>query len=208
MHHNNNAQILNTIQKLWDYLLLCPICQDHVREIDLHVAPDQIFGLISWSKSDNTLYIDTQAKTYNERYSIKYSINVIDNDFDVLIKKIGEEETSVSRATSPYFYFWMNSRCKKCGLSGCSTNDLELNLLTKKIIHIGVENEDVYLMSGNSGYHIENVDKNQTHISQCAYTSSNGIRQDKKSRTFPFITFDFSNPDKVRDKIKTLLVFS
>jgi hypothetical protein len=209
-------KILSTVQELWSYCLFCPICQDMTRDVDVEVGPDDAFSITSFEKDNHILKLDCTFRAKKQKYKTVYLINCLDNSFTVDISEPIHSTASqddykrVDKASAPYFFFYLFSNCKRCNAAHTNSSDLELDLLNKRISNIGVEREGIYLLSKQVNYHILlDHNENQTVINKCTISDDNVLVDDNKFFTYSdIIDFDYSNPKKVFNKIKTLLVFS
>jgi hypothetical protein len=200
---------LNSVQELWSHCLFCPICRDITREVYVSVGPDDVFELSKFEKKDHILFLDCFFYTKKEEFKIKYEINCLNNSFKAIISSPNPSSRTITGASSAHFYFYINSDCRICNASYTNGADLEIDFLSKEIINIGIEREGIYLLNEKSKYHITlEHDNNRMQISKCFEDEDGGIVDDNKPFIFPMIKLDFSNPKKVINKIKTLLVFS
>jgi hypothetical protein len=200
----------NNIQELWSYCLFCPICQDITRDMQISVGPDDTFSLSSFEKNNNILTLNCLFFVKKQKYHIKYDINCIDNTFNSDISDPTPSDKYVTKASLPYFFFYIRSNCRVCDASHTNGTDLELDLSSKIIFNIGVETDGIYLLKEKNKYHISfEYDRNKMIISRCYEDKNTGeILDDNKPFNFPIIDFDFSNIEKVINRIKTILTFS
>lgn len=203
-------KILNTVQELWTYCLFCPVCQDLTRKISIAVGPDEAFQIYSFQKDNDILQLQCSLTVKNKKYNALYYINCHNNSFKVDISDPQLGELSVEKASSPYFYFYIMSDCRQCDATHTNGTDIELDMNKGTLHNIGVEREGIYLLEQKIKYHITyEHDRNKMQISKCFEDeNTNEIIDDNKPFNFPIIDFDFSNQQKVLNKIKTLLVFS
>lgn len=201
----------NTIQELWSYFLFCPVCQDMTREIHMGVGPDDAFILSDFEKNGHILSLNCDFYSENQKRRIKFDINCLDNSFDMDISKTEISSRNVSGASSSHFYCWLNANCRSCNASYANSSDIEINFLTKtvSIIDKGLEIEGIYLLNEESKYFIS-IDHQSDYmqISKCFISDDGNIIDNNKPFKYPLIDFDFSNPKKLINKIKTLLIFS
>lgn len=202
-------KILNTLQELWSYCLFCPICQDLTREVSVDVGPDDAFTITSFEKDNHILRLDCTFRAKKQKYKTVYYINCLDNSFTVDISEPVHSTEREDGASSPHFFFYLFSDCKRCNAAHTNSSDLELDLLNKRIYNIGVEREGIYLLSKSLNYHITlDHSQNDMSICKCFISDDEVLLDDNKLFNFSIIDFDYSNPKKVFNKIKTLLVFS
>lgn len=218
-----------TLQDLWFYCQQCPICRTAVRSIELSVAPESIFKLISFKKEDNYLKLFCMYyQRKSAKYRINYIIDVITGKYSVQVLELidtpdiemnadtnlDEEEKYRLRvkASKTYFYFYINADCKECKVSFASSSDLELSSEKMSLTNtgIGVERETVYVLLPTDKYHLTMLyDTGKTLINKCHIDKSSfEIIDDSSTFEAPVINFDFSNLQKVVNKIKTLITFS
>jgi hypothetical protein len=202
------TKILSTLQDLWSYCLFCPICQKASRKAYISVGPDEAFELVSFEKENQFLTINCNLKIKRWNHNAKYIINCLDNTFLFFISDSSSQEPPVEKASTPYFFFCIQSRCEDCDDSLVHSNDIELNLLTKTLVNVGLEQEEIYLLNQKNKYHITLSYYNGNMIISKCFEEDGKIIDDNKPMNFPIVDFDFSNPSKVINKIKTILVFS
>ncbi len=218
----------NSLQELWSYCLFCPICRDTCRDISISVGPDSQFKFISYKKRDQFLYLFC---TFQQRKLPKYKVDFVfdtiknvykvettdiievSTDGDMNADKNLEEEERHRlrhRVTNLYFYFYIHSDCKKCGIAHTNSADVEL-VASKRIIEsFQIERDSVYILEPNDKYHLTiSYDTGKALISKCSIDDiTYEIIDDEKTFECPIVNFDFSNPQKVINKIKTLITFS
>jgi hypothetical protein len=205
---------LDTVQKLWSHFLMCPTCKDFDREVDVSVGPDTNTRLVLFKKENHILTLDIVFKAKKQQYKIQYNINCLDNSFKVDIAEIldfsavEDKYKRTDRASAPYFYFYLFGTCRKCGNSFSNSKEMELDLLNNKITNIGLEHESIYILKNGEGFHL-NLDYEKHNMSVAKFTidtTPDDIVNNEME--LPLIEMDFSNTEKVFDKIKTLLIFS
>lgn len=202
-------KLLNTIQELWSYCLYCPVCKDAIRYMHVSVGPDEAFILKSFKKKNDILQLRCAFRAKKREYKVDYNINCQDNSFEFDISDPESCEVEVSKASTPYFYFYIQSDCKKCLATHVNGTDLELDFINKKITNIGIEREGVYLLDQKNKYHITlSYDSQEMIISRCYENDKGIIIDDNKPFQCSIIDFDFSQPEKVTNKIKMMLLFS
>lgn len=218
-----------TLQDLWFYCQQCPICRAPTRSIEISVAPDNIFKLISFRKEGNYLklfciYHQRKSAKYKINYTIdtttgKYSVEVLEliETPDVEMNadtNLDEEEKYRLRvkASKSYFYFYINTNCKDCKVSYASSSDIELSSDGMSLVKedLSLEREGVYILLPTDKYHLTMLyDANKTLINKCTIDKNSfEIIDDPSTFEAPVINFDFSNLQKVVNKIKTLITFS
>lgn len=194
-------KLFNTLQELWDYSLYCPICQNNFREIDMEVGPDTDMRLDSYSKSSDMLEIQASFISRRVQRSIKFNVNCVSNDF----------KSSTDYSSSPYFYFYICADCKKCNASWTNGADIEFNWLDNKIHNIGLERECIHLLEYEKKYQILfDYSQNLLCIEKCTISDKGTpiFIPGTPGFTVPLIDLDFTNQDKLYNKIRTILTFS
>src|SRR5271166_4368487 len=112
-------KVFSSIRQLWDYCEFCPICQKNVRNVSVSVGPETVTSLRDFTKCDNFIELNCVYKYIQKTYLILYKININTNQFET---NIDEEEFPshsklVYKTNKPYFYFYFQGHCHKCGLS-------------------------------------------------------------------------------------------
>jgi len=172
------------------------------------VGPDETCHLLSFKKSEKTLHIKSVLHIKKLKYFIDYNIDCLDNTFKVTFSAPEESASDISVASSSYFYFYLQSDCRKCNCSYCNGSDLELDLENQKIVNVGIEREGVYLLDPSDKYHVTlEYDKNITTISKC-YKHNEEIIDLPPTFHCPIIKLDMKDSVRAIKKIKTLIVFS
>jgi hypothetical protein len=199
----------NNVQQLWSYCLFCPICQDVVRDVYVSMGPTEVASVVSQKKEEQYLHIGAAFKMFKKRYKGKIIINCIRNTFDVAIDSLEDEMLTINRASSSNFYLEVQADCKQCLNTMAVSSDLDIDLMQKTVANISISREGFYFLKGKSKYHVTlDHEANEMTVSKCFEDDSGTIIDDNKPFTFPLINLDFSNPQKVINRIKTLLVFS
>lgn len=202
-------KILNTVQDLWSCCLFCPICQDITRTPVVSVGPDEAVKIKSFKKDNHILHLHCTLELGNRKFLVDYFINCLDNSFEFDISDPELSEHSVDRASSAYFYFYINSDCRECNCSYANSTDLELDFLNSEITNVGLEREGVWLLKEKTKFAVVNsYTDQQTMIYKCNVNDEGMVEDDNRPFLLPIIEFDYSRPRKVVNKIKTLLIFS
>lgn len=202
----------NNVQELWDYCETCPICMRRCREVVVSVGPDGRFILVSAQKQDNkTLFLQCTYKNKRNIYSVNYDINCLDNTFKVEVPYVQElppgEVPNPERVKKAYFYFYLEGLCRECNCTSAHGQDLELDILDKKISNIGLERESFYLLEGKDKFHVSPIhDRNVMLVSRC-YPDDEGLGfiESEKTIELPYVKLDLSDQDRVVNKLKTLI---
>jgi hypothetical protein len=210
-------KILNTLHDLWRHSLFCPICQDYCRDVSITVGPDFVFELVSFEKVNDILYLNCTFKRKREiKYKINYTIQTLTNKFDVNVIEVeptneayASEPDEITKASKAYFFFYLHGDCRQCDSAHSNSSDIELNMTQKVCSNIGIERDGIYLLKHKDKYHITIAyDSDNMLISKCFEDEEHGIVDDNKIFECPIANFDFSNPERVINKIKTLMIFS
>ncbi len=217
----------NSLQELWSYCLFCPICRRICRDIEISVAPDNTFTLVSFKKEDHWLKLHcTYRQQRVVKYKVDYSINCLTNKYLVEVsemidasntsdmtadKNLEEEELHRKRfqIAKSYFYFYIFGNCEECNVSWTNSTDIEFNNKELIVYNVCVDRDSIYIMQPKDKYHLTICyDENKTIISRCIVDNNFNLVDDYKTFECSVINFDFSNPQKVVNKIKTLITFS
>lgn len=199
---------LNSVQELWSKLLFCPNCQDITRSVSLSIGPPDALRVIRFRKADHILKIHCEFNLSEKEYTIKYDINCLDNSLSYNISYPEFAAGEKKRVKSPFFYLQLHANCK-CMLSYADSRDLEIDFIDHKITNIGVARESVWLLEQNPKYHITLLyPEDQMLISRCHEDDYDNIVDDTNPYAFPLMPLDFSKPQKVVNKLQTLLLFS
>lgn len=194
------SKTFKTLQELWSYCLWCPVCLDICREVDVSVGPDD-FEVVSFEKENEFLTIRAKYKKDKKSIPITHIINCVSNVFSI--------DCASPELRNFYWYFYVQSDCRKCNNTYTNSTDLELDTKNKKICDIGVEREGIYLLSTKDKYHVTmSHDTNRMLVSKCSEDKDGMIVDNIKVCTLPIVDIDFSKPRKAANKIKTLIVFS
>lgn len=206
-------KIFNTVQELWDHCTFCPVCQEHTRTVTMQVGPDDQFKLssnIPYEKVGSKLKLYAQFEMergsldyVKGRCAATYIINCDNCTFELQVDDANKLADKVKKA---YFYFYLHSTCTKCDSAYLNSSDVEFDLENKKVFHLQIEREGVYLQDK---YHVSiSHDQNILLVSKLEI-SQDGFRIDhEKVIELPFVNLDFTNIPKVINKIKTLILFS
>jgi hypothetical protein len=202
-------KLFNNIQNLWEYCQFCTVCQDNTREVSISIAPDKVFELISYEKKDQFLILHCTYFVNNQKSIFNYMVDCLDNSFQFQIlhtEIISEVNLTSDRYTS---CFWFQSECKKCNQTYVNGNDLEFHFNTSLISNIGVEREGIFISSEEHHYHIVYSEDVMTIYKTRAWAPDEEDDMDQgPGIDLPVVAFDFSNQQKVINRIQTLLVFN
>ena len=207
-------KLFNSVQELWNYCSYCPLCQRNCREVTVSVGPNTSFILVSSQKKDDSLFLQCTYKNKRSVYSVDYDINCVENTFEVDVPKVQEvapgEVANTKKAKEAHFFFFFEGLCQECNCTSAHGTDFELDMMEKTISSIGLERESFYLLEGKDKFHISPIhDRNVMLVSRCYVDDEQiGFSESDKTIELPMVKLDLSNPDKVTNKIKTLILFS
>ena len=114
------------------------------------------------------------------------------------------------KVSKTFFYFYINADCKVCNSASANSTDIELSHNNNLVTNLGIEREGIFIVLSKNNYHLTILhDSNKTLINKCIIDKvSYDIIDDGKVFECPIVNFDFSNLQKVVNKIKTLITFS
>lgn len=216
-----------TLQELWSYCTFCPICRANCRDVSISVAPDNVYKLITFKKEGDLLKLYcTYRQRKQDKYKANYIINTVTGKFGVEVLEmidtpdiemnadtnLDEEEKYRLRlkVSRTYFYFYINGDCSACNSASVNSADVELSHDNHMVTNMGVEREGIFIILPKDRYHLSILyDSNKTLINKCVIDKiTYDIVDDGKLFECPIVNFDFSNLQKVVNKIKTLITFS
>lgn len=192
-------KILNSVRELWEQCQFCPICQENIRTVEV----DQFnINVVHWKKTDNNLKIrccPNNDRSFEFLQIVNYSINCDDNSFHYVANSGEENKISVTCQIS--------GKCEKCRLTW-SSGTMLLNGDNKQVENICLDRESVYVIGPEGNYHVTLLHYCEaTLLSKCYVRDDGSIDNDKVSE-YPLVKLDFSKPQKVLNKVKTLILFS
>jgi hypothetical protein len=199
----------NTLQELWSYSLYCPLCKDVVRNMVVSMGPSNVSAVKTFKKVNQFLHVDARFHFFKKKYNGKLIINCVTNTFEIAVEQIEDGDLLVNKSPSSTLYLELQSTCNECANTFVVSSDIDIDLLGKTLSNFSISREGFYLLKGKSKYHVSlDHESNTMDISKCFEDDSGTIVDDNKPLRFPIINFDFSNTQKVINKIRTLLVFS
>jgi hypothetical protein len=206
-------KILNTLKELLDYMDFCPLCQQKTRAIQIAVGPTTVFALNSIDRSNDHLTLVCTIRIRSNSYQVKYNIDCLTNSFEMELSDptwISAEEEAVNKANSAHFYFYLLGNCGICNNCYLSSSEIEIDLLEKKVGPFSVYRESFYLLRNEKDkFHISLQHGEGTMLlSRCFIDEEESLIDDNKVFEYPLINFDFTDYDKVINKIKTIVLFS
>ena len=196
-------KIFSNINELWNYCLFCPICQENCRDMKVSVGPDMVFIMNSYEKTEKMLNLCCNYKNSSYIYTVNYKINCIDNTFIMTVPIAKPNNETYRKASRAYFYFYIQSNCKKCNCASAYGNDLDLNTLKKTISNIKLEHEGFSLYTGKeSNMFFLEID----HIDNVIFVGC--LPDNGKEIQLPLFDIDLIDQAKTIEKLKTYILFS
>lgn len=190
-------KLWRTIQDLWQHCEFCPVCKNK-RDFQLFGGPNNNFRLIAYNKQINQLELNCDFLSGHSLLAIDIYIDCIENTIELVF---GEP---VNTANKTYFFFNIKSYCDTCKASWTKSTDLEIDILNKKIINIGLESESVKCLAHATKYQlILDYKKNSLFI----FNITTGELVVPPFNC-PLVDIDLFDQEKLFNKIQTILVFS
>lgn len=185
-------KLFDNLEKMWEYCEFCPVCQKNSRKIYVYIGPEDIFEIESYTKDNGVLdlccfFIDTTRL----KYDLDINIDCITNSFDITWPT-GNCDKLNAILKDKFLYIYVQSFCKGC--SDTYSADIEASFLDKKFSNMKLEKEVVLL---KQWLLITNHEDSKMYLIK-----------DRKKITLPIINFDYSDPQKVIDRLKTLIIFT
>lgn len=208
-----NVKLFNSVEELWAYCLFCPICKNPDRFLDLTAGPDDHFKIEAWKKVGTQLQLDCgfrhdrkDKKSRAGHYKANYVVDCQQNTYH--LSTSGPDSALAEKAAEFNFFFHVYAKCKACYNSSVNTTDIEFDDSKKLVYNMEVDRESVYLLEDKDKYHITlSHDRNVMMVSRCSLQKET-IIDEENVIDLPLINLDFSNPTKIVNKIKTLILFS
>ena len=179
----------------------------------MSIGPEDSTKLVQHKKTATNLIITFKALLI-QSYKITINIDCNKNSFSLTIKEIPDKSKNISSASN-IFYIYFNAECKHCLKTYCSSSDIEIDILNSKIGSCELERDAVLVNIDNRNYLI--FYRNDTScdpsvkkmfIYDCKYEYDLMTPKIGTEIEIPITKFDYSDLDKVIQKIKTLLIFS
>lgn len=166
---------------------------------------------LQYFELNHRLHLLILVQVQNSKYQLSFDINTQDNTYKVSFPKLKTENEVYNKAASitnrPEFYFYIYSACKKCGQSSCNSKEISFDFQTKTIINLGIEEEIRILYDQEMIFNL-NYNWNSQYIEVFRYKDSELSKKEPSSFHIPMTDLDFSNQEKLIDKLKTLHFFS
>jgi hypothetical protein len=221
-------KIFNTFQKLWNYCLFCPICQEPSRTISISIGPDEEWRLTEFQKEGSELKLFTTCTIFDSdepedpelrrkfrklnSCSATFIIDCDNNTFVLQGNRFAfndEDPKLVELAKKNATYIYLHAKCNRCDNTYLDTMDIGLDPISNTLSNFQIEREGAYLMSEKDKFHISlQHDRGLMSVSRMFESILSNIVEDEKVIDLPLVNLDFSNAPKVVNKIKTLILFS
>lgn len=202
-------QSYSTLQQLIEYCSTCPVCFKE-RYTDITFGPDTSTKIDKF-EFGYRLKLLVVTKINVSRYKILFEINTQDNTFKLHIPKFTTENQkyalSIDIDSRPEFYFHLYSTCKTCGQSQVNTSDMVFDFKNKIIANIGVESEVRILHDNEMVFDLE-YDWEANQIEIFRHKDGDWSEKDLPDFYLPMSDLNFSDPEKLVIKLKTLHMFS
>lgn len=183
-------KIFNSLHQLWSYCTYCPICKDCCRTVDISIGPDPYLNLISFKKENDLLSIRANAVDIRPKFYYDLVIDLKNNSYSSNIKPSLHLQN---------IYMSLFANCLKCSRSLLNSDEIIFDLNSQNITNFSLSDETIFL----TNYYLS-----IRHNEDKMLVSKSGIDFISTVVTAPIIPIDFSNLDKLTDKIKTILLFS
>ena len=191
--------IFKNLKELIDRCHFCLICQNQ-REIIIDKNGEK--SSFWYIKNDTLIYNDIISVDNNNYYSIKFDINIINNDCNYIIEgplfKINSFDINKIKNISTDFE--IRSSCNRCNSyvnSGYITIPFDKS---SSEIELSLSDEGFFIFTEKFDYQIE-YDYLQKSMS--IFDHKNDIEV-----TIPVMPIDFSDHERAISQIKTLITFS
>jgi len=201
----------NSVQELWEYCQFCPLCQDSCRIMRVKVDPDDAYKLISFEKTDDQLKLHCVFSYKRELSKVVFEIDTHTNSLKTTVSDpvITIQTGGQFRAKKAFVVFQLFGDCDRCACTHATSAEMELGLTNKEVGPPKVDREGVYLLENNDKFHITLIyDRNVMLVSRCFLDEDDIAVDDNKVLELPLVKLDFSNQEKVINKINTLILFS
>lgn len=195
-----------SIQELLDYCAFCPLCQRACRTVEVLVGPED-FEIITYLKEGRKL-----SFRCNYWDHVFYDVDCLENSCEIsfpasMVLDLAYREKII------HFYFYLNASCKECNRTSVASSDIEYNPLSNKFSGISLEREEIILCPWSIEYHltmdyIENNMMVKTIDHDVIEYVGSMVRNKTLYTTLPLIKFDFSDPIRAMERLKTFLLFS
>jgi hypothetical protein len=196
----------STLQDLLKYMQYCKICNESCRKFYVSTGPDDIFTIKNYHIYGRSFIIVGNCYIKNPKI-ISFTINCQNNTFDFSIKeKDTNYNINFNKANKPYLYFYIYSKCYKCDSYESNSSDIELDLFRHKLNGIGMEHETLYVLNDDVGFKIE-YEYNENIVNISEY-NKNVINKKALFALPDSLALDFSDKDKLLNKLKTMILFS
>lgn len=204
-------KLFNTVQELWDYSLLCPIC-DKEREMFVDIGPDFSFEVNSFEKIAHYLILDCSFSNRLTAYQMKYKINCIGNTYEAIIENSTpitdrRSQSDSESALRAYFYLYIQSFCRQCN-SSIYSMDLEPDTSAGTLSNISLERESYFLLKTEDKFHVTFIHDSNTMLVSKFYDNNGCCVESEKHIELPLVKIDLIDQAKAAHRLKTLILFS
>lgn len=191
-------KVFSNLKQLYDYCLFCPLCNKYCRTIRVSGDCHQFesFTHLNYSIRDDYLNLEFTYTNNGQSTFIKKTFTI-----DLRNNKITSDTITDDEA-----YFFIEGNCETCKATSFSS-DFDLN---SKIEKPSLEREVFHLFKNNIGYCIDIFhDSDTVEIYKSSYNNKkiNTIGSKLKS-DLELFDLDFSDLDKLYNKIQTIVLFS
>jgi len=180
-------KILNSISQLQDQISFCPLCQKKNRRVSIQSNSVET-KIVHCREKDNKIAMRVHADRESKSKAIAYDLDIHSIDFDFIYSNKPD-------ACAPNLDFLLLGNCLEGHANAAGI--FSLNTGNKKVENIFYNKETLRILDT---YRISALYYNDMLL----VSSLN----DSKVRSFPLMDLDFTRPDKIVTKIKTLLLFS
>lgn len=204
-----------SIQELWDYCSFCPLCQRECRTIEVWVGLED-FEIITYLKKGRKLSLRCNYWDgyWDEKRHVFYDIDCLENSCEISFPtSVVLSSAYLEKIIHSFFYFYLNAFCKECNRTTVATSDIEVDPISKKFSGISLEREEIVLCPGSIEYHLTmNYMVNHMMVKTIDHDVIEHVESTVRNKTLyttlPLIKFDFSDPIRAMERLKTFLLFS
>lgn len=198
----------NNLQELWDYCAFCPVCQESCRKVQPQIGPTN-YSVQSIEKLGNILEIKTSIRFRGGKFAVDFNIDCMSNTVQSTITAHPDDGDEPPQGANRAFTFLrLSSDCEKCGCTHSNSGEMEIPF-NGTISSVSLDREGLYLLELDDKFHLTLIyDRRAMLVSRCYMEPGSMAIDDNKVLELPLVRFDFTNMDKVVNKIKTLILFS
>lgn len=198
------------LNQLWDKCAYCPRCRDASRVITVSLFPNRVLKDLTFLKSEEALILSSYITIRSLQLHVRHIIDCEKNEFEIAIEEETEREMDADKSTEEKEIcqrvdrsdaeFWLDGNCPKCRSHICS-NNIPLKMRSKKLKHVGIETETIYLKPYEIVFY---PDQDRMEVSK----NEKEVLTTSKPITLPLVELDFTDPQEALERLETLLVFS